>query len=302
MKKNLAASVRQRLLNRAQKENKPFNQLLQYFALERFLYRLGRSAYKQQFILKGGLMFALWQAPLRRPTRDIDLLGRLSNSVEHVVSVIQTICQEPVPDDGIIFDTKKISGKQITEGANYQGVQVTLPAYLGKARIPIRIDVGFGDQLVAGPIAMSFPTLLNFPPPELLAYSRESAIAEKFQVMVFLEEINSRLKDFYDIWLLATHFEFNGLTLSEAIDRTFRQRRTVLDLNPVAFDNSFTENSQKQTQWAKFVTRHKFEAAPATLAEAVSLIATFLQPPVQALLKGEHFDQQWVPGGPWSQV
>ena len=192
MKRNLAASVRQRLLNRAKKEGKPFNQLLQHFALERFLYRLGCSAYKQQFILKGGLMFALWQAPLRRPTRDIDLLGRLSNSVEHVVSVIQTICQEPVPDDGIIFDTKKISGKQITEGANYQGVQVgavrelPLPAYLGKARIPIRIDVGFGDPLVPAPIAMSFPTLLNFPSPELLAYSRESAIAEKFQAMVFL--------------------------------------------------------------------------------------------------------------------
>ena len=190
-------------------------------------------------------MFALWQAPLRRPTRDIDLLGRLSNSVSHVVSVIETICQEPVPDDGLIFDTDKISGKQITEGANYQGVQVTLPAYLGKARIPIRIDVGFGDQLVPGPIAMSFPTLLNFPSPELLAYSRESAIAEKFQAMVFLEEINSRMKDFYDIWLLATHFEFDGLTLSEAIDGTFRRRGTALDLNPVAFDNSFTENPQK---------------------------------------------------------
>ena len=300
MTKNMAASVRQRLLNRAKKEGKPFNQLLQHFALERFLYRLGHSAYKQQFILKGGLMFALWQAPLRRPTRDIDLLGRLSNSVEHVVSVIETICQEPVPDDGLIFDTTKISGKQITEGANYQGVQVTLSAYLGKARIPIRIDVGFGDQLVPGPVAMSFPTLLNFPSPELLAYSRESAIAEKFQAMVFLEEINSRIKDFYDIWLLATHSEFDGLILSEAISGTFRRRGTALDANPVAFDHSFTKDQRKQTQWAKFVTRNKFEGAPTTLAEAVSLIAALLQPPVQALLTGERFDQQWVPGGPWS--
>ena len=140
------------------------------------------------------------------------------------------------------------------------------------------------------------------PPPELLAYSRESAIAEKFQAMVFLEEINSRVKDFYDIWLLATHSSFDGLTLSEAIDGTFRRRGTALDANPVAFDHSFTENPQKQTQWARFVTRHKFEGAPATLAEAVSLIAALLQPPVQALLKEEHFDQHWVPGGPWSQV
>ncbi len=300
MTKNLPASVRQRLLNRAKKEGKPFNQLLQHFALVRFLYRLGHSANKQQFILKGGLMFALWQAPLRRPTRDIDLLGRLSNSVSHVVSVIETICQEPVPDDGLIFDTEKISGKQITEGANYQGVQVTLPAYLGTARIPIRIDVGFGDQLVPGPVAMSFPTLLNSPSPELLAYSRESAIAEKFQAMVFLEETNSRIKDFYDIWLLATHSEFDGLILSEAIEGTFRWRGTALELNPVAFDHSFTKDSQKQTQWAKFVTRNKFEGPPTTLAEAVSLIAALLQPPVQALLTGERFDKQWVPGGPWS--
>lgn len=110
------------------------------------------------------------------------------------------------------------------------------------------------------------------------------------------------MNDFYDIWLLATHFEFNGLTLSEAINGTFRRRGTALELNPIAFDNSFTENPQKQTQWTRFVTRNKFEAAPATLAEAVSLIAAFLQPPVQALLKGERFDQQWVPGGPWSQA
>ena len=302
MSKNMAASVRQRLLNQAKQEKRPFNEFIQYFAMERFLYRLGHSAYNKQFVLKGGLMFALWDEPLRRPTRDIDLLGRLNNSVEHVVSVIRTICALPVPDDGIIFDTEKISGKQIIEGANYQGVHVSLPAYLGKARIPIRIDVGFGDKLVPGPDLMQLPSLLDLPQPELLGYSRESAIAEKFQAIVYLEEINSRMKDFYDIWLLATHFEFNGLTLSEAIEQTFRRRNTALELNPVAFSKSFTQNPQKQTQWARFVARNKFEGAPATLAEAILVIAAFLQPPVQALLDGHRFDQLWALGGPWSQV
>jgi len=196
MTRNVAASVRQRLLNHARAEGRPFNEVLQYFALERFLYRLGRSLYRRQFVLKGALMFTVWQSPFPRPTRDIDLLGLLDNTVEHVVSAIQAICQEPAPEDGLRFDAGSVAGERIIEAANYEGVRVRFAAYLGTARIPMQIDVGFGDPLVPGPSLVRLPTILDFPPPELQGYSRESAIAEKLQIMVYMGEINSRMKDF----------------------------------------------------------------------------------------------------------
>ena len=203
MTSNVAASVHQRLLNRAHATGRPFNELLQYFVLERFLYRLGHSPHARNFILKGALMFDVWQGPFARPTRDVDLLGHTENSVEHVVASIQAVCQEPVAeDDGLRFLTESISGERITEAAEYQGVRVHVEARLGPARIPVQIDVGFGDPLVPSSTLVRLSTLLDFPPPELQGYSRESAIAEKFQAMVYLGEINSRMKDFYDIWLL----------------------------------------------------------------------------------------------------
>ena len=200
MSRNLAASVHQRLLNHARAEGRPFNEVLQYFALERFLYRLGCSPQREQFVLKGALMFTAWQSPFTRPTRDIDLLGRLDNSIEQVVSAIQAICQEPVDEeDGLRFDIESITGERIIEAADYAGVRIRFIAYLGTARIHMQIDVGFGDPLVPGPSPVQLPTILDFPPPELQGYSRESAIAEKLQVMFYLGEVNSRMKDFYDI-------------------------------------------------------------------------------------------------------
>jgi len=204
---NVAASIRQRLLNYARSGGRPFNEVLQYFALERFLYRMGRSSYRDQFVLKGALMFTVWQSPVTRSTRDIDLLGHMDNTVEQVVSAIRTICQEPAPEDGLRFDADNIAGERIIEAADYAGVRVRFAAYLGGARILMQIDVGFGDPLVPGPSLVSLPAILDLSRPEVQGYSRESAIAEKFQVMVYLGEINSRMKDFYDIWLLATKFQ-----------------------------------------------------------------------------------------------
>ena len=299
MTQNIAASVRQRLLNHARAEGRPFNEVLQYFALERFLYRLGRSPYRHQFVLKGALMFAAWQSPFPRPTRDIDLLGRLDNSVKHVVAAIQAICQEPAPEDGLRFDAESILGERIIEAANYEGVRVRLTAHLGTARIPMQIDTGFGDPLVPGPSLVRLPTILDFPPPELQGYSRESAIAEKLQVMVYLGEVNSRMKDFYDIWLLATHFDFDGPILAQAIRETFRWRQTDLPLTPVAFRDAFAQDDEKQAQWAAFISRHRLEDTPTTLQEAIQVIVAFLQPVIHALLEGQRFDRRWSPGGPW---
>ena len=301
MTRDVAASVRQRLLNHARAEGRPFNEVLQYFALERFLYRLGRSSYHHQFVHKGALMFTVWQSPFPRPTRDIDLLGRLDNTVEHVASTIQAICQEPVPEDGLHFDAESIAGERIIEAANYKGVRVRFAAYLGTARIPMQIDIGFGDPLVPGPSPVRLPTVLDFPPPELQGYSRESAIAEKLQIMVYMGEINSRMKDFYDVWLLATRFDFDGSILAQAIRETFRWRQTTLPLTPVAFSDGFAQDREKQIQWDAFIRRHRLEkqGMPVTLHEAIQVIAAFLQPVIQALSEGQRFNQRWSPGGPW---
>jgi len=299
MTQNIAASVRQRLLNHARAEGRPFNEVLQYFALERFLYRLGRSPYRRQFVLKGALMFTVWRPPLLRPTRDIDLLGHLDNAVERVVPAIQAICQEPAPEDGLRFAAESAVGERIIESAKHEGVRVRFTAYLGTARVPMQIDVGFGDPLVPGPSLVRLPSILGFPPPELQGYSRESAIAEKLQIMVYMGEINSRMKDFYDIWLLATHFDFDGPILARAIHETFRWRQTTLPPNPVAFSDTFTQDREKQVQWIAFIRRHRLKDTPATLHEAIQIIAAFLQPVIQALLEDQRFDQRWPPGGPW---
>ncbi|MCC7355382.1 MAG: nucleotidyl transferase AbiEii/AbiGii toxin family protein [Anaerolineae bacterium] len=281
MTRNVAASVHQRLLNRARAEGRPFAELLQYYAMERSLYRLGCSVCSPYFVLKGALMFGAWQGPLSRPTRDVDLLGYLDNTVERVVEVIRAICQEPVPDnDGLRFQTENITDERITEAAEYQGVRVHLVANLGSARVRFQVDVGFGDPLVPGPTPVRLPTILDYPPPEVQGYSRESAIAEKFQSMVYLGEVNSRMKDFYDIWSLATRFAFEGPVLAQALNETFNHRQTALPAAPVALTAAFAEDKTKQTQWQAFLRRHRFDREPPTLAEAVQVIAAFLLPVV----------------------
>jgi hypothetical protein len=296
---NLAASVHQRLLNYARATDRPFNEMLQRFALERFLYRLGRSPYARRFVLKGALMLTAWQIPSPRPTRDIDLLGRMENTVEQVVSAVEAICQEPVPDDGLRFETEGIVGERITETANYSGVRLRFAAYLGQARIPMRIDVGFGDPLVPGPSLVRLPAILDFPPPEVRGYSRESAIAEKYQIMVYLGKINSRMKDFYDVWSLATHFPFEGAILAQAISETFESRGTSLSLHPIVFSDVFAQDGEKQVQWEAFRRRLRMEDMPATLQEVVQVIAAFLGPVTEALVEGQSFQRRWEPGRRW---
>jgi hypothetical protein len=299
MTANVAASVHQRLLNHARATDRPFNEVLQRFALERFLYRLGCSPHASRFVLKGALMLTAWQIPAPRPTRDIDLLGRMENTVAQVVSAVEAICQEPVPDDGLRFESEGIIGERITETANYSGVRLRFAAYLGQARIAMRIDVGFGDPLVPGSSVVQLPTILDFPPPKVQGYSRESTIAEKYQIMVYLGQINSRMKDFYDVWSLATHFAFEGPTLAKAVSETFRSRGTSLSSHPIAFGDAFAADSEKQLQWEAFRRRLRMEDTPATLLEVAAVIAAFLGPVTEALLDGQPFQQRWEPGGRW---
>lgn len=304
MTRDVAASVHRRLLNRARDEGRPFNELLQYFALERFLYRLGCSSYHRQFVLKGALMLSVWHTPFPRPTRDIDLLGQLNNIVEQIAAAIRQICEQPVEEeDGLRFAGETVVAERIIEAADYAGVRVRFTAYLGTARIPMQIDIGFGDPVVPGPSPIRLPTLLDLPPPELRGYSRESAIAEKLQIMIRLGEINSRMKDFFDVWLLATNLCFDGAVLARAIRETFRWRRTEIALSPVAFSDVFGRDPGRQAQWKAFLQRHRLgeeTGAPATLYETIQVIAAFLLPVLQALEAGSAFERHWSPGGPWA--
>ncbi len=225
--KNTAASVRQRLLNRARCDQRPFNELLQYYAMERFLYRLSQSAHADRFILKGALMLRAWQSPELRPTMDIDFLGRTNNEEAGIAAQVREILAVAIEPDGLVFNPASIQTERITEDADYEGIRVRFRGTLDSARVHMQIDIGFGDIVYPGTEESDLPTLLGDPAPRLLCYSRESAIAEKFEAMVKLRELNSRMKDFYDIWLLSRQFDFAGERLAEAIRLTFNRRGTM---------------------------------------------------------------------------
>lgn len=187
--------------------------------------------------------------------------------------MIQEACQAPVAQDGLEFNPATVTGERIIEEAAYEGVRVRLEASLGPARIPLPLDIGFGDPIVPGPAQIQLPAILDFPPPQLQGYSRESTIAEKLRAMVYLGELNSRMKDFYDVWLLVSQFSFEGTVLAQAIRETFLWRQTDLPGKPIAFSASFASNEEKQAQWQATIRRHRLEDAPATLTEAVQRIS-----------------------------
>lgn len=246
--KNIASSVRQRLLNKARETGRPFSELLQYFAMERFLYRLSKSSYADNFILKGPLMLTVWEAPLTRPTMDIDFLGRIKNSIETLVKVTREICQQEVEPDGIVFDVTNIDAERIAEDADYEGIRIRFRGSLDTARFIIQLDIGFGDIVIPSPEPTNYPTLLDLPAPRLRGYSRESTIAEKFEAMVKLGILNSHMKDFYDIWLMLRQFDFEGPILAEAISKTFSIRGTSIQADPIALTSTFAEDTEKAAQ------------------------------------------------------
>jgi len=293
----MAASARQRLLNRARNDKRPFNELLQYYAMERFLYRLSRSNHANHFILKGALMLRVWRAPEFRPTMDIDMLGRTSNEEIAIVAQIRDILATPFPDDGLLFDSGSIETEPITEDADYPGLRIRFRATLDTARITMQVDIGFGDVVYPGPEEADLPVMLDLPAPRMLCYSKESAIAEKFEAMVSLGLLNSRMKDFYDIWLLSRQFDFEAANLTEAVRRTFDQRGTAMPNDIEAFTNAFAKT--KQTQWQAFHKRLGQDHLPASFEEVVDALRAFLTPISQHLSYGESMPARWIASGPW---
>ncbi len=296
---NLSHSVRQRLANEAKRTGRLYNELEQYYSMERFLYRLSQSPHADKFVLKGALLFTAWRVDRFRPTRDIDLLGQLSNAEDVIAQVFRDVCGQKVPDDGLLFDPSSVTTAHITEDADYEGIRVTLKGTLGTSRVSIQIDIGFSDVVVPSPGETDYPTILNFPAPRLKAYSRETVIAKKLQAMVSLGEANSRMKDFADLWFLAHHFEFDGQVLARAISETFLNRRTPLQADPVALTPAFPLIEAKQAQWNAFLRQSSSEDIPASLAAAINLIAVFLLPVLENLTAGKPFTQAWNAPGPW---
>jgi hypothetical protein len=297
---NLAASVQARLQNHAHATKRPFQELLHYYAIERFLYRLSTTSHRARFVLKGALMLHVWDAPLARATKDVDFLGRLDNSLENLERVIREVCSAEVEPDGVAFDPATVKTERIKEDADYEGVRVRFVGLLGKARVAMQIDVGFGDVVTPGPVDITYPALLDFPAPALSGYPRETVIAEKFEAMVYLHTLNSRMKDFYDVWLLARQFAFDGALLAKAIAATFANREAAMDVEPIAFTPKFTEQTSTLAQWTAFRKRLPNTECPETLAELVRLLSEFLRPIARACEAGATFEQRWSPGGPWT--
>ena len=274
--KDIPASVRNRLLNRARNDRRPFNELLQYYAMERFLYRLSKSAHADRFILKGALMFKVWRLPEFRPTMDIDMLGRTINDEADIASKIGEVIAVNVEPDGLTFYPDTIQSERITQDAVYKGIRIRFRGALGSAKVNIQTDIGFGDVVYPGPEESDLPIMLDFPAPKLLCYSRESVIAEKFETMVKLGILNSRMKDFYDIWLLSRQFEFDEMKLAEAIRLTFQRRGTLLTSVIVAFEQPFIH--AKQAQWSAFHKRLQQPNVPESFKDVVSVVKEFLAP------------------------
>jgi hypothetical protein len=214
-KSNLAASVRQRLLNLAKERRADFQLILIQYGIERLLYRLTQSVYKDRFLLKGAMLFSIWSNEPFRSTRDVDLLGQGDNDIPTMLKVFKEICRTAVEDDGLQFLVDTIEGEQIRDDHEYQGIRLRFEARLAGARIPLQIDIGFGDAVAPPPELVDYPVMLDLPVPRLRAYPREVVVAEKFQAMVVLGIANSRMKDFFDIWMLASVFDFAGPRLSQ---------------------------------------------------------------------------------------
>jgi predicted nucleotidyltransferase component of viral defense system len=285
-------------MNLARARNEEFGLILTRYGIERLLYRLSQSEYRSAFVLKGALLFELWIKRPHRPTRDLDLAGRQETTVAGMKKVFAEICAQPVESDGLAFDPKAVRAETIREELAYQGVRVRCLARLGNARIALQVDVGFGDVITPGPVKLQYPTLLDFPAPRLQAYPRETMVAEKFHALVRLGLINTRMKDFYDLWSLARDFEFDGQVLAQALEATFRRQKTEMPAaDPLPLTAEFAES--KAGQWRAFLRKNGLEAEGATLERVTEDLQQFLLPPARALAAKTKFALVWPARGPW---
>ena len=297
--RDLAASVRSRLLALAKARGEDFTFVLTRYGLERLLYRLGRSPHSRDFVLKGAMLFPLWSGNPHRSTMDLDLLGFGTPDLDRLVRVFREVVAIPV-SDGLAFVPEKVHASAIREDAVYDGVRVTLEASLAAARIHLQVDVGFGDAVTPAPREVAYPTLLDSPAPVLRAYPRETVVAEKLHAMVDLGMANSRMKDFFDLWFLATTFSFEGAVLAGAVRSTFERRKTAIpETPPLALTAEFSEDPKKRAQWAAFVRRSHLAEPSLDLISVVATLNRFLWPVLVALRDAQDVGAGWTIGEAW---
>lgn len=298
--RNIPASIHARLLDGAHRRHEDFNLTLKRYAIERFLYRLGASPYRNQFILKGAMLFPLWGGSLYRATRDLDLTGYTSDDMQALVAIVQEICVVPCPEDALRFQPDSVQAEPIRDKSEYHGFRVKLVATFGKAELRLQVDIGFGDTVVPPALDATYPVLAGGPAPRIRAYPREAVVAEKFHAMVVLGAANSRYKDFYDMCVLATHFPFGGAFLRQSIEATFTRRATPISGHrPLALTPAFYSDAKRSAEWHRYLSRSALPDALPSFNAVGELVQAFLAPLWNALSSNETFGASWLPGGPW---
>jgi predicted nucleotidyltransferase component of viral defense system len=297
---NLPASIRQRLLNLSRERGEDFNLTLTRYGTERLLYRLSQSERADHFVLKGALLLSLWTGRLQRPTRDLDLLGYGDSSQEALTQLFREICLEDVAADGLSFHPDSVRVTEIREEQEYGGQRVEMMATLGNARINLQVDIGFGDVITPATDEVEYPSLLGLASARIRAYPKETVIAEKLDSMVMLGMANSRLKDFYDVWMMSRELQFDGQTLARAIHATFQRRgRELPHTAPMAFTEEFAGDDDKGRQWNAFLSRNRLDVGGMVLTQVIWQIRQFLMPPMIAAASQQEYEEMWPAGGPW---
>ncbi len=292
-----AASVHARLLNGARESGEEFQRVLVRYAIERFLYRLSKSIHAESFVLKGATLLAVWTERPHRATKDVDLLGFGTPDEERLAAVLREVITTSVDADGLEFDEQTVEVVPIREDADYSGLRTTLTVRLGSARIPLQIDTGFGDALTLPAVEVDVPTLLEQPSARLRAYRPEQVIAEKFHAMVDLGLLNTRMKDYFDIYILAGERAFEAADLRRAIEGTFQRRKAAIPgVVPIGLDDAFAADVSKQRQWTAFCQR--IGAETVGLEDVLSRIRPFLLEPLE---QKPGATWRWAPNGPWTK-
>lgn len=295
---NIGVSARNRLTKFARDRRENAQLLMTRYAIERVLYRLSVSRHNERFILKGAMLFSLWAPTPYRATGDLDLLGLGKNAPDAIAAVFAEILDIAVEDDGLKFDLATIRAEPARAEDEYSGVRLKFVAELAGAKLPIFVDIGYGDAVTPSPLQIEYPSLLGFAAPRLKAYPPETVVAEKFQALVTLGMLNTRMKDFFDLWAIGGAFDFDGAVLARAIKTTFDRRGTPLPTEmPAALTPAFA--ASKQGQWTAFLGRTEIALAPAPLPEVQLRIAQLTMPPCLAMANSIKFDDRWTRSGPW---
>lgn len=302
MSPDAAASVRARLLNQARNSGEEFERTLVRFAAERFLYRLGASAARDRCLLKGASLLAVWLPDPYRATRDVDVLASGAADDGAIRDLIAQICNVSCPEDGLRFDLSDLTVETIRPEEEYSGKRARFRAFLGKARIAMQVDIGVGDAVAVEPEEVTYPVMLStLPPPRLRAYPREQTIAEKFEAMVKLDTMNSRMKDFHDVWALAGAFAFDGATLQRAVAACFARRGTPwTDEAPRVLTTPFYQVPELAARWRNYLAAGAVLVPPPAQFDRIGeRVIAFLGPVRDAIVANQVLLGRWQPGGPW---